>query len=338
MTRSSNTYLRADRRIADPNVQDVSSFIGAGGSIGTLNTGRMFIDAQAARRAREDAAGDGLAAHAPCARCPASRSTCGRSRTCSWAAARARAATSTRCRACSADELSDWAEPAAWSRMRADPTFRDVTSDSQNEGPAGVAATSTATSANMLGVQIGDVRNALYDAFGERQVSTIYSRRNSYQVIMEARRRGPPLRGGPVARSTCAAATARWCRCRASRTVERTVGPDGRQPPGPAAGDHDLVQPRARTRRWATPPARSTQFARELKLPPSIITSYGGDAAVFQDSQGSQAILLVVGAARDLRAARRAVRELHPPADDPRRPAFGGGGRAADAASCSAST
>jgi HAE1 family hydrophobic/amphiphilic exporter-1 len=39
--------------------------------------------------------------------------------------------------------------------------------------------------------------------------------------------------------------------------------------------------------------AKIGQFGQELKLPPSIITSYGGDAAVFQDSQGSQAILLV---------------------------------------------
>jgi HAE1 family hydrophobic/amphiphilic exporter-1 len=35
-------------------------------------------------------------------------------------------------------------------------------------------------------------------------------------------------------------------------------------------------------------------FVRDLKLPPSIVTSYGGDAAVFQDSQTGQAILLIV--------------------------------------------
>jgi HAE1 family hydrophobic/amphiphilic exporter-1 len=40
--------------------------------------------------------------------------------------------------------------------------------------------------------------------------------------------------------------------------------------------------------------AKIDQFKAELKMPASIITSYGGDAAVFQSSQGSQAVLLVL--------------------------------------------
>jgi HAE1 family hydrophobic/amphiphilic exporter-1 len=69
------------------------------------------------------------------------------------------------------------------------------------------------------------------------------------------------------------------------------------------------------------------------KLPASIITSYGGDAAVFQDSQSSQIVLLIAGGdPGDLCPAGRAVRKLHPPDHDPGRPAVGGGGRAADAA------
>jgi HAE1 family hydrophobic/amphiphilic exporter-1 len=39
------------------------------------------------------------------------------------------------------------------------------------------------------------------------------------------------------------------------------------------------------------------QFAEQLRLPPSIITSYGGDAAVFQGSQNSQLILIAVALA-----------------------------------------
>ena len=40
--------------------------------------------------------------------------------------------------------------------------------------------------------------------------------------------------------------------------------------------------------------AKIDRFKTELKIPPSIITSYGGDAAVFQSSQGSQAALLII--------------------------------------------
>src|SRR4029079_15890229 len=82
-----------------------------------------------------------------------------------------------------ADELKDWAnrlqEP-----MRADPMFRDVTSDSQLCGLQ-ASLRIDRDRANTLGVSIDGIRNALYSAFGERQVSTIYTPADSYQVIME---------------------------------------------------------------------------------------------------------------------------------------------------------
>ena len=69
--------------------------------------------------------------------------------------------------------------------MRSDPGFRDVNSDSQNKGLQAQLRIDR-DKANLLGVQIADIRTALYDAFGERQVSTIYSAANSYLVILEA--------------------------------------------------------------------------------------------------------------------------------------------------------
>jgi hypothetical protein len=76
----------------------------------------------------------------------------------------------------------------------------------------------------MLGVQMQDLRNALYSAFGERQVSTIYAESNSYQVIMEA---------GDVDRSSEAAFDKIYLRSKngalvplsAFATVQRTLGP-----------------------------------------------------------------------------------------------------------------
>jgi HAE1 family hydrophobic/amphiphilic exporter-1 len=63
--------------------------------------------------------------------------------------------------------------------------FRDVTSDSQLRG---LQATLNVDRdrANLLGVSMGDMRNALYTAFGERQVSSIYNPSNTFVVIMEA--------------------------------------------------------------------------------------------------------------------------------------------------------
>ena len=84
----------------------------------------------------------------------------------------------------SSDSLNDWAGKYL-ERMRADPAFRDVTSDSQNRGLQATLDIDR-DKANSLGVQIADVRTALYAAFGERQVSTIYGPAASYSVILEA--------------------------------------------------------------------------------------------------------------------------------------------------------
>jgi HAE1 family hydrophobic/amphiphilic exporter-1 len=70
--------------------------------------------------------------------------------------------------------------------MRADPIFRDVTSDSQMKGLQAQLSIDR-DKANGLGVNIQDIRTALYTTFGERQVSTIFTAVDSYQVILQGR-------------------------------------------------------------------------------------------------------------------------------------------------------
>jgi HAE1 family hydrophobic/amphiphilic exporter-1 len=189
----------------------------------------------------------------------------------------------------SADALSDWSG-RMMERMRADPSFRDVTSDSQNKGLQ-ASLRIDRDKANLLGVQIGDVRNALYDAFGERQVSTIYSAANSYLVILEAMDADRRFESG-LATINLRGKNGALVPLSSIATVERTVGP--------TAVNHQ-GQLQAITIAFNLAPdtplgvatGKIDRFKEELKLPPSIITTYGGDAAVFQDSQGSQAVLLV---------------------------------------------
>ena len=60
----------------------------------------------------------------------------------------------------------------------------DVSSDQQDKGlQANVIIDRDA--ASRLGITVGEIDNTLYDAFGQRQVSTIYVARNQYHVIME---------------------------------------------------------------------------------------------------------------------------------------------------------
>ena len=63
--------------------------------------------------------------------------------------------------------------------------FRDVTSDSQLKG-LNVKIDINREKAASAGVTIADIRSALYTAYGEKQVSTIYTPVNTYYVILEA--------------------------------------------------------------------------------------------------------------------------------------------------------
>jgi multidrug efflux pump len=85
-----------------------------------------------------------------------------------------------------ADNLSDlyhWA-PIIMERMKQIPELRDINSDEQNSGLQTYLAIDRDT-AGRLGVSAQDVDNALGDAFGQRQVSTIYKGLNQYYVVLE---------------------------------------------------------------------------------------------------------------------------------------------------------
>jgi len=179
-------------------------------------------------------------------------------------------------------------------KMRAEPVFRDVTSDSQQSGLE-AQLTIDRDKANAMGVQMQDVRAALYTAFGERQVSTIYTPIDNYYVILTA---ADVDRVDETAFSKLyvRSKTGQMVPVSAFATTERRVGPiavnhQGQLPsvtvsfnlaPGAALGDASKLIDR---------------FSREIDMPSSIFTSWGGDAAVFQSSQATQVVLLVAAIA-----------------------------------------
>jgi HAE1 family hydrophobic/amphiphilic exporter-1 len=188
-----------------------------------------------------------------------------------------------------AGELNDWALKLQ-DKLRADAMFRDVTSDSQLRGLQ-ASLSIDRDRANALGVSVDGIRSALFSAFGERQVSTIFTTVDSYQVIMEVSpgdKADESGLGGVYVRANTGALVPMT----AFTTVKRTVGPTSINPvgqlqavtvsfnlaPGTALGD-------------AT--NRIEAVRQEIKLPDSVIATYGGDAAVFKNSQGSQVVLIV---------------------------------------------
>ncbi|MFC4166849.1 efflux RND transporter permease subunit [Teichococcus aestuarii] len=90
--------------------------------------------------------------------------------------------------------LSLWA-PRVLERLRALPGLRDVATDQRDEGLR-LAIEVDRDRAARLGVSMQAIDNALYNAFGQRQISTIYGQSNQYRVVLEASDR---LRQDPTA-------------------------------------------------------------------------------------------------------------------------------------------
>jgi multidrug efflux pump len=80
-------------------------------------------------------------------------------------------------------ELNDWA-PRLLQKLRSLPELRDVNTDQQDKGLSAQVVIDRDTAAR-LGVAAVDIDNALYDAFGQRQVSIMYRPLNQYHVVME---------------------------------------------------------------------------------------------------------------------------------------------------------
>ncbi|HMN74751.1 MAG TPA: efflux RND transporter permease subunit [Burkholderiaceae bacterium] len=270
---------------ADPNVATVSSF---NGGFGSQNTGRMFINLKprAERQPMKQVVEGlrkklrevpGLAAYPQ----PVQNLQLG--------GRPSKSQFQYILQSVKADALGDWAQKLQ-DKLRADPMFRDVTSDSQLKGLQ-ASLKIDRDRANTLGVDIDAVRSSLYSAFGERQVSTIYTPADSYQVIMEV---------APESKADESAFDAIHVRSKSGAlvplssfaTVERSVGP--------TAINH-VGQLQAVTVSFNLAPGvplgnatdRIERYREELRMPASIITSYGGDAAVFKSSQASQAILII---------------------------------------------
>ena len=166
----------------------------------------------------------------------------------------------------------------------------DVTTDLYVKNPQVTVEVDREKSA-VYGVSIDAVRQALYNAFGSRQVATIYTPANDYQVILEAK---PGFQSGPQDLNYVYVKTSSGTVVPLSAVTKfvRTVGPlqvnhQGQQPsvtisfnlaPGFSLGQAvDAIQ----------------NLERETRLPATITTGFQGTAQVFQDSLRGQGILIL---------------------------------------------
>jgi HAE1 family hydrophobic/amphiphilic exporter-1 len=187
------------------------------------------------------------------------------------------------------EELRGAAE-GLMARMREDKIFRDVTSDSQLRGLQ-VRLKINRDKVDLLGVRMADIRSMLYSAFGERQVSLIYTSTDTYKVILQVT---------PEAGADESAFGKIYLRGKDNMLVPLSSVASVEREAGPVAVNH-AGQLEALTISFNLAPGaalgeastRIEQFKQELNVPASILTSYAGDAAAFQSSQTSQVVLIV---------------------------------------------
>ncbi|HMK87508.1 MAG TPA: MdtB/MuxB family multidrug efflux RND transporter permease subunit [Steroidobacteraceae bacterium] len=170
--------------LSDPDVESLSSFIGVDGNNVTVNSGRLLINlrphaqrganvAQVIRRLQTETAGvTGITLYMQPVQDLTLDTTVSR--------------TQYQFILESADSqaLSTWT-PKLVSALRQEPQLADVVSNQEDSGLA-VYVTIDRDSAARLGISVGTVDNALYDAFGQRIVSTIFTQSNQYRVVLEA--------------------------------------------------------------------------------------------------------------------------------------------------------
>ncbi|MYM37287.1 MMPL family transporter [Duganella sp. FT94W] len=284
---SSSSLQALQERVAtvirnDPNVQDVTSFVGGG------NTGRMFLVLKPrGERQKMPQVLDSL--RKATKQVPGISVYLSPVQNLQLGGRQSKSRYQYTLQSVSPGALNEWADKYM-ERMRADPDFRDVTSDSQNKGLQ-ASLKIDRDKANNLGVAIGDIRTALYLAFGERQVSTIYSPAASYYVILEAADADRQF-DSALTRISVRNKSGQLVQLSSFATVERTIGPTAVNHQGQLQAI-TLSFNLAPDVPLGTATAKIDQWAADMRLPPSIITNYGGDAAVFQSSQGSQLILII---------------------------------------------
>jgi multidrug efflux pump len=187
------------------------------------------------------------------------------------------------------EELNRWA-PKLVEALQTLPELRDVSSDQQDQGLASMLVIDRNT-ASRMGITPQVIVDALYDAFGQRQVSTMFTQLNQYRVVLEVMpefRQGTQalqfldvrsLSGGQVPLNVFTQVT--------ETTTPLIVSRQGQFPavtlsfnlaPGDSLGDAMAAIERA---------------VEEIGLPPSIRGSFQGTARTFQTSLENQPWLIL---------------------------------------------
>ena len=275
--------------LQDPAVESLSSFIGVDGTNATLNSGRMLINLKPLKVRGIDATSvirrlqpqlaqvEGIALYMQPVQDLSIEDRVSRTQY------------QFTLEDADGNNLSIWV-PKLVERLRALPQLADVASDLQDQGLQAYVDIDRSTAAR-LGVTPAAVDNALYNAFGQRLISTIFTQSNQYRVVLEVH---PDYQNGPTSLNDIYVTSADGHQVRLSalaRIVERT---------GPLSISH-LGQFPAVTISFnlaadaslgdAVKAIRATE--ENIGLPASTQTSFQGAALAFESSLNNTLLLIL---------------------------------------------
>ena len=186
-------------------------------------------------------------------------------------------------------DLTHWA-PLLEQKLDKIPELRDVNSDQQMHGLESSLVVDRDT-AGRLGVSMEDVDNTLNDAFGQREVSTIYKGLNQYHVVLEVM---PSAQQDPTALKSIYVPTA-------SGSLVPLSAFSHYEPSNTAISVNHLGIFPAITLSFNLAPGASLgpavehieEATREVGMPPTVHATFQGTAQAFQDSRSSQLFLVI---------------------------------------------
>jgi hydrophobe/amphiphile efflux-1 (HAE1) family protein len=190
-------------------------------------------------------------------------------------------------------DLIDYA-PKMYQELRTVPIIADVNSDQQNHGLQAMVTYDRDTAAR-FGISPQLIDATLYDAFGQRQVSTMYTTLNQYHVIMEA---APQYWQDPEFLKQI------YVRSPAGQQVPLSAFAHFTSATAPLSISHQGLFPAVTISFNLLPGVALGEAvtaimgaARQVGLPPTIQTMFSGTAQAYQDSLGSEPILIAAALA-----------------------------------------
>jgi hydrophobe/amphiphile efflux-1 (HAE1) family protein len=186
-------------------------------------------------------------------------------------------------------ELAEWATRLL-GRLRTEPVLADVASDQQPHGWQ-VNVTVDREKASRLNIQPQAINDTLYDAFGQRQVATVFTQLNQYRVILEV---------DPQFQRTPAALDKIYVKSSSGQMAPLTAFATVQVGTAPLSIVHEGQFP-AVTLSFNLAPGKSLGQAvdaihratREIGLPDTVATSFSGSAAEFRSSLASEPFLIL---------------------------------------------